>query len=654
MQREGRSESFRRTVLWVLVSGACYYLATQIAWALCFPDSKVSLFFPPHAILVSVLLLVPTRHWWAYTLVAMGFHLLATQQAHWPFLYSLHCEAFDAVQNVSVAAGLRLFIKSPLRLITLRDAIVFVLIAVVIVPFGTAFWGAAFTVSNHFGTHYWVEWRNLGTSNAVTAIVLVPAILLGVHHLSARRTRARPARLLEAGLLGAGILIVGAFVFDNRPAGPDTSPALLYAPIPLLIWAALRFGLGGVSASMVVVTFQAVWGTMHGHGPFLMQSPAENALALQLFLLVTATPLMFLAVVIERERRSQSELRTSQERITMAAEAAQLGMWLWDAPHNRFWLSEKCRELFGFPVDGDVTHEAFLQRIHPDDRADAENAVRRVHQEMVPYHSEYRLLLPDGTLRYAASGRMDFDSTNKPLRMLGICIDVSERRKAEHDAREVSSKLITAQEDERKRIARDLHDDLNQRLALLSVEMELLGQGADGDRDLSQQRIEEIGRRVKELSSEVHKLSHQLHPAKLDQLGLISAARSFCRDLSQQSGLPVAFVHDDVPRDLRSDVALCFYRVIQESLQNVVKHSRANAARVELRMDAQLLRLTVSDDGQGFDLDHAARHGGLGLVGMKERTRLVQGNIVLRSAPNQGTRIELTAPLSLNRPASAQ
>ena len=330
-----------------MLSGACYYLATQIAWALCFPNSKVSLFFPPHAVLVSVLLLVPTRHWWAYTLAAMGSHFLATQQAHWPFLYALHCEVFDAVQNVSTAAGIRIFIKSPLKLITLRDAIVFVLIAVVIVPFGTAFWGAAFTISNHFGTHYWVEWRNLGISNAVTAIVLVPAILLGVHHLSARRINVTPARLLEAAFLGAGILTVGAFAFDNLPAGPDTSPALLFAPIPLLIWAALRFGLGGMSAAMLAITFQAIWGTMHGRGPFLMQSPAENALALQMFLLVMATPLMFLAVLIDEERRSQSELRTSQERMTLAAEAAQLGLWTWDIPGNGVWLTDKLRKLLG-------------------------------------------------------------------------------------------------------------------------------------------------------------------------------------------------------------------------------------------------------------------------------------------------------------------
>jgi hypothetical protein len=131
-----------RTVFWILATGACYYLATRIAWLLCFPDSKVSLFFPPHAVLISILLLVPTRQWWAYTLAAACSHYFATQQAHWPPLYALHCEVFDAVQNVLAAAGIRMFIKSPFHRITLREAINFVLIAVIIVPVGTAFWGA--------------------------------------------------------------------------------------------------------------------------------------------------------------------------------------------------------------------------------------------------------------------------------------------------------------------------------------------------------------------------------------------------------------------------------------------------------------------------------------------------------------------------------
>jgi len=315
-----------------LLTGVTYYVATEIAWALCFPDSKVSLLFPPHAILVVILLLVPVRHWWAYVLATVVAHFIATQQAHWPALYALRCEAFDAVQNLLAAAGIRLFIKSPLNGITLRDAIVFVLITVVIVPFGTAFWGAAFTISNHFGTRYWIEWRNLGISNGVTAVVLIPALLLVANLLSGRGGRVTLARMIEGSLLALGIVVVGTFVFATVSAGPETPPALLYAPTPLLMWVALRFGLGGISAAMLVVTFQAIWGAMHGRGPFLQQSPAENALALQMFLIVTGIPLMFLSVLLEDDRRSQQALykaeddaRRQREQINLRSRVSLLG-----------------------------------------------------------------------------------------------------------------------------------------------------------------------------------------------------------------------------------------------------------------------------------------------------------------------------------------
>jgi signal transduction histidine kinase len=308
-----RGGSFLWIAFQVFLTGLAYYAATEIAWALCFPNSKVSLLFPPHAVLVVVLLLVPSRHWWAYTLATVAAHFIATQQAHWPALYALHCEAFDAAQNVLAATGIRLFIKSPLNRITLRDAVVFVLIAVLIVPFGTAFWGSAFTISNGFGTDYWVEWRNLGISNGVTAVVLVPALLLLAHRLAGRGGKVTPARIIEGSLLALGIVAIGTYVFAIVPAGPQTSPALLYVPIPLLIWAALRFGLSGISSAMLVVTFEAIWGAMLGRGPFLLQSPAENALALQMFLIVTGTPLMFLSVLLEDDKRSQQALRKVEE-----------------------------------------------------------------------------------------------------------------------------------------------------------------------------------------------------------------------------------------------------------------------------------------------------------------------------------------------------
>lgn len=435
--RPGERSGFTvQTLISILATGACYYVATRIAWVLCFPDSKVSLFFPPHAVLISILLLVPTRHWWAYVLAAASSHFLATQQMDWPLPYALHCEVFDAVQNVLVAAGIRLFIKSRFHLITLREAVIFVLIAAVIVPFGTAFWGAAFTISNHFGTYYWIEWRNLGISNAVTAIVLVPAILIGVHKVSINAIRATPKRVLEGSLLVAGILAIGYVAFDRLPAGPDTSPALLYAPVPLLIWAALRFGLGGISAAMLVITIHAIWGTMHGRGPFLTQTPAENALALQLFLLMAATPLMLLAVAIGDERRSKEALRDSDERMSLAVESAQLTVWDWDIEHQKLWANNEGRRFFGFESDEPIDHTTLGGRVHPDDRAGRLAAIQHSLATGDPYEVEFRIIQPDGSIRWiAARGRTHSHAVDGPSRrILGVSMDITRQKQAASEA----------------------------------------------------------------------------------------------------------------------------------------------------------------------------------------------------------------------------
>ena len=420
-----------------------YYVATQIAWALTFPDSKVSLFFPPQAVLLCVLLLVPTRHWWAYVVAAAGAHFLATQQAGWPPLYALTAEAFDAVKCVSAAAGIRTLIRSPLNAITLRDAILFVLIAVVLVPFGTAFWGASFTVSFGFGTQYWIEWRNLGISNAVTTVVLVPAFLLGAHHLFVRRPRVLPpGRVLEAAVLGACTVALGVFVFDRTPAGPNTSPALLYTPIPLLIWAALRFGLGGISLSMLIITIQAIWGTMRGHGPFLAQTPAENATALQLFLLVTATPLMLLAVVIEEESRAKEALRESAKLMGLAAEAGNLATWVWDVSNDDVWMTERGRSLFGLEPHARLDLAATSDRVHPEDRAAREAAIQRALQTRGEYEMEYRLQQADGMARWIhGRGRYAGPDDGTGPKLFGVAIDVTARKQAEASAAQKRAEL---------------------------------------------------------------------------------------------------------------------------------------------------------------------------------------------------------------------
>lgn len=220
-----------------------------------------------------------------------------------------------------------------------------------------------------------------------------------------------------------------------------------------------------------------------------------------------------------------------------------------------------------------------------------------------------------------------------------------ERERTAHQMRELAGRLITAQEDERRRIARELHDDFSQRLALLSVEMDLYSHGGGTPTPHPKTSLEMMAERVRELSSEVHRLAHELHPAKLDQLGLVAAARGFCRDLSQQTGVAIHFAAEPLPAQLPPGHALCLYRLLQESLWNVARHSGAKTARVELRTESDHLQLTVADAGAGFDPVGVQARGGLGLASMRERVRLVQGELAVESSPGGGTRIFVRIPL---------
>ncbi len=222
--------------------------------------------------------------------------------------------------------------------------------------------------------------------------------------------------------------------------------------------------------------------------------------------------------------------------------------------------------------------------------------------------------------------------------------DVTERKLAEEALSSVNCRLIEAQEEERARIARELHDDLSQRMALLQIHLEQFQQDTTGLSSKARQQLHDIAEVSIEVSSSIHDLSHQLHPSKLDTLGLVVSLTGLCREFSEQHRLQVQFVHHDIPGKIPKDVTLCLFRIVQEALQNVVKHSGASEATVQLSVHDDRIELAICDSGVGFNPESAEGDASLGLISMRERLRLVGGHLGVESEPSRGTRIHVRVP----------
>jgi len=333
-----------------------------------------------------------------------------------------------------------------------------------------------------------------------------------------------------------------------------------------------------------------------------------------------------------RLRLAERSLRESEQRMSLAADAANVGIWTRDLTTDKIWATDNWRELFGFEKPEGLDLHCFLQRMHPEDRDAVRQALEKAREAGGDYEKEHRIILPDGQMRWIASrGRVEFDALGKAVLMRGAALDNTPRKLAEEAARNLSGRPIYAQEAEQTRLARELHDDLSQSLALLSVELELLGQSLPLDREQISAQMQDFSAQVKRLSSEVHRLSHELHPAKLEQLGLVAAVRGFSKEFAVAHGMAIEFTDRSVPRAIPEGTALCIYRIAQEALHNVVKHRSATAARVELAMEDTELRLSIADDGVGFDPEAMGANGSLGLVSMSERARFVHGRLSIES-----------------------
>jgi PAS domain S-box-containing protein len=346
-----------------------------------------------------------------------------------------------------------------------------------------------------------------------------------------------------------------------------------------------------------------------------------------------------------RQRKAEAGLRESEKRFRVMADTAPAFIWMCDARGkmtylNDRWLSFTGADSAAGPGDTWITY------IHPDDVANMLDSLSRGLKDQQPFSTECRMRRSDGVYRWifdVASPRVNGDGSFAGF--IGSAIDTTDQKLAQQALEKVSGQLIEAQEKERTRIARELHDDICQRLALLSMELDQVNRGRQPLPTAAKDNLKEIQEHCIELASDVQSLSHQLHSSKLYILGVSAAIKGFCKEVSKQHKVEIQFTESNVPGNLPSDISLCLFRVAQEALHNAVKYSGTTRYTVELHGMAEAVQLIVSDSGAGFDVEAARKNRGLGLVSMQERIHLVQGKLSVESHPGKGTKILALVPL---------
>jgi len=349
---------------------------------------------------------------------------------------------------------------------------------------------------------------------------------------------------------------------------------------------------------------------------------------------------------------AREQLEQSRRRLTMALEASRMTAWEYDpAAETIAWVDRNTlREKGGEPM-GPVRFADVLRHVHPDERTMLLDLANRIINEGGSFSVEFRMFAKNGSIRWML-GKGELlrkDGESGPGKIAGVTLDVSELKRTQVELQELAKRLMEAHEEERRRISRELHDDIGQRVALLGIELDLVRQLLH-EHDGLRERVERAQLATGELGTDLHQLSHALHSSKLKYLGLPAALRELCTRMADKHSLAIQLDYEEQKLSLPEEEALALFRVAQEALNNVVRHSRATSVRIALSYTANEVRLLVCDDGSGFD--PSSKTSGIGLIGMRERMRAVLGDFQIISAPGAGT--EIHATVSFPAPARDQ
>jgi PAS domain S-box-containing protein len=639
-----------------LVVAIAYYLGAQFGFSFRYPGSPLSVIWPPNALLLAALLLIPIRLWWVVLFAVLPAHVLVEYQngvQGWTILglYVTNCG-----QAVLGAAGIRWLFGGDARLDSLRRVVVYGACAVIAAPFILSFVDTFVAVFTQWETHSNVQlhFEERFISNVLATLTLPPVILAIAAHRRFWPRKISPGRYLEATILELCIVGTGVLIFGTPIIALTGQSGLLYLPLPFLLWAAVRFGVGGTSVALLSITLlSALWDVERLRGPFVAGSSAASVLTVQIFLIALAAPALLLAALMEERNRSVAELHKEEERYRGLVETQPDLICRYLPDGTLTYVNKTYCHLFGKTRE-ELLGANFMDLLPLESARRACDALERFLRNPSIMHDEHPAILPNGGVGwqhwveypiYGADGAL--------VEIQAIGSDVTERKRAEQEVAWLAAHLLRAQDDERRRIARDLHDGTAQTLAAVELILGRMRNEIAHERQdmIKLDRLLSEGHSLaSEALQEIRSLSYLLHPPELEHLGLAGAIQAYAEGFSRRSGIAVTVEAPDDLGRLPQAIEIALFRVLQECLTNVLRHSQSSCASVRLFAGMGCVALRVRDRGRGIDpgivqTEHNNPEAlGVGIASMRQRMLNFGGRLKVSSGFH-GTKVTAIVPV---------
>ena len=632
-----------------------YFIAGKFGLMLASLQASASPVWPPAGIALAALLLLGYRAWPA---IFVGAFLVNVTTAG-NVATSLAVASGNTLEAVCGAWLVTRFAGGTTVFDRPQGVFKFALAAMVSTIISPAFGVTSLALAGFADwTNYGAIWLTWWLGDTTGDLLIAPLIILwGIP--SKRRWNWREA--VEVGILVLLLFVLSEAVFGGWLIISAKNYPIAFICGAIVIWTAFRFTQRETATGIFILSAIAIWGTVHGFGPFAGETENQSLLALQSWTAVLTITAMALSAGMAERRRAEEALRESEVRINLAANAANLGLWVWNIRDNELWVTEKWRKLFGFAESEPVNFGQMAQRVHPEDRERMKQRVQHMLEHGgVDRESEYRIMQPDGSSRWIAGyGGVELDEHGKPACARGVSRDITERKIAEEELeqlrqqrtalleREVAERARLEREvidicaREQRRIAYDLHDSVGQQLVGIALCAKLLEEQLRGERHSEADKAGMIVKLVNDAARQARLTARSLEGA--DGVGdLKMALQSLAISMSRDCSVKATVTAEGSSLPISPPVAAQLYRIVQEAVHNAVEHGAARDVQINLAFNHEVLVLTIRDNGKGFDSN--ANGNGMGLRIMRYRSQCVGGSCDVQSS-SEGTVVRCRVPL---------